>query len=232
VMIKHRFRCSTPGCTNWANLEMDHVHPYGKDGPTDYSNCEPKCTPCHKIKTEQGTKWLTLSVKKAPRNTAINQIELSTDTDWRQDNLHLLKQNYRNAPFYGELILEIERLYARPFHMLRDFNMASIEMLVDMLDVRIPWVWSSSLDPVGTKNELMVNLLEKVSATHYLSGMGARDYFQPEHFAQAGIEVIWQDFIHPVYAQQFGEFVPYLSALDVLFNHGLTASREILRRCG
>ena len=185
-----------------------------------------------KIKTAQGEKWLTVSVKKAPRDTAINQIELSADTDWRQGNLHLLKQNYRNAPFYGELMPEIERLYAQPVHLLRDFNISSIEMLMDMLAVRIPWVWSSSLDPVGAKNELLVNLLGKVSATHYLSGTGARDYFQPEFFVRAGIEVIWQDFTHPVYEQQFGGFVPYLSALDVLFNHGITASREILRRGG
>lgn len=185
-----------------------------------------------KIKTDQGEKWLTISVKKAPRDTAINQIELSTDISWRQDNLHLLEQNYRKAPCYRELIPEIERLYSQSFLLLRDFNMASIEMLMDMLDVRIPWVLSSSLDPVGAKNELLVDLLKKVSATHYLSGVGARDYFEPEPFAQAGVEVIWQDFTHPVYAQQFGDFVPYLSALDVLFNHGVTASREILRRAG
>lgn len=185
-----------------------------------------------KIKTEQGAKWLTLSVKKAPRDTAINQIKLSDDTGWRQDNLRLLEQNYRKAPCYGEVMPEIEHLYAQPFHMLCDFNMASIEMLMDMLDVRVPWVWSSNLDPVGTKNELLVNLLQKVSATNYLSGVGARDYFQPEPFAKAGIELIWQNFTHPVYAQQFGEFVPYLSAVDVLFNHGITVSREILRSCG
>jgi len=185
-----------------------------------------------KIKTAQGEKWLTVSVKKAPRDTAINQIELSTDTGWRQDNLRLLEHNYRKAPFYVELMPEIERLYARPFLLLRDFNMASIEMLMEMLDVCIPWVWSSSLDPAGAKNELLVDLLQKVSATHYLSGVGARNYFRPEPFAQAGIEVVWQDFTHPVYAQQFGEFVPYLSALDVLFNHGIKASRDILRRGG
>jgi len=125
---------------------------------------------------------------------------------------------------------EIERLYAHPFLMLSDFNKASIEMLMVMLDVRVPWVWSSSLNPVGAKNELLIDLLQKVSATHYLAGVGARDYFEPESFAQAGVEVIWQDFKHPVYEQQFGDFVPYLSALDVLFNHGITASREILRR--
>lgn len=185
-----------------------------------------------KIKTEQGERWLTISVKKAPRDTPISRIELSTETNWRQDNLRLLEQNYRKAPFYGEVMPQIERLYAQPFGMLRDFNMASIEVLMDMLDVRIPWVWSSTLAPAGAKNELLVDLLQKVSATHYLSGVGARDYFQAEPFANAGIEVIWQDFAHPVYAQQFGEFVPYLSALDVLFNHGINASREILRRAG
>jgi hypothetical protein len=185
-----------------------------------------------KIKTAQGEKWLTISVKKAPRDTAINQIELATAVDWRKDNLRLLEQNYRKAPFYNEVMPEIETFYAQPFHLLRDINMGSIEMLMDMLDVRIPWVWSSNLDPAGAKNELLVDLLQKASATHYLSGVGARYYFQPEPFAQAGIEVVWQDFTHPVYAQQFGDFVPYLSALDVLFNHGIAASREILRRGG
>lgn len=185
-----------------------------------------------KIKTAQGEKWLTVSVKKAPRDTAINRIELSTETDWRQDNLRLLEQNYRKAPYYGELMPQIEKLYAQPLHLLHDFNMASIEILMNLLDVRIPWVWSSSLDPAGAKNELLVDLLQKVSATHYLSGVGARDYFYPAPFEAAGIEVVWQNFTHPVYAQQFGEFVPYLSALDVLFNHGITASREMLRKAG
>ncbi len=185
-----------------------------------------------KIKTAQGEKWLTLSTKKAPHNTAINQIELSTDTNWRQDNLRLLEHNYRKASCYKELMPEIEHLYSQPYQVLRDFNMASIETLMDMLGVRIPWVWSSSLDPSETKNEMLVGLLKKISASHYLSGVGARNYFRSEPFAKASIEVIWQNFTHPVYAQQFGEFVPYLSALDVLFNHGITASREILRRCG
>lgn len=184
-----------------------------------------------KIKTAQGEKWLTVSVKKAPRDTAINQIELSADTNWRQDNLRLLEHNYRKAPCCKELMPEIERLYAMPFQMLRDFNMASIDMLMDMLDVRIPWVWSSTLDPVGTKNELLVDLLQKVSATHYLSGLGARDYFQPEPFARAGIEVIWQDFKHPVYPQLYGDFIPYLSSIDLLFNCGIEKSRKILRSC-
>lgn len=182
-----------------------------------------------KIKTAQGEKWLTVSVKKAPHGTSINRIQLSSDVDWRKDNLHLLEQNYRAASWYSEVIPHIQSLYQQPFDMLRDFNIASIEMLMELLEVRIPWIWSSELDPVGSKNEMLVDLLQKVGATHYLSGTGARVYMQPEKFEEAGVKVIWQDFIHPVYTQQYGEFVPYLSALDLLFNHGVAGSRKLVR---
>ncbi|MFN2499498.1 MAG: WbqC family protein, partial [Pyrinomonadaceae bacterium] len=39
-------------------------------------------------------------------------------------------------------------------------------------------------------------------------------------FARHGIEVEWQNYRHPVYPQQHGEFVPYLSMLDLLLNCG------------
>jgi hypothetical protein len=53
LMIEHRFRCSTPGCDNWARLEIDHKHPRGKGGETTKANLDPLCTPCHREKSEQ-----------------------------------------------------------------------------------------------------------------------------------------------------------------------------------
>jgi hypothetical protein len=182
-----------------------------------------------KIKTPAGEKWITLSVSKAPLGTPINQIELSTSVDWATANLNLLKQNYRRATFFDEVFPLMVQLYEAPPRLMADFNLRSIELLMDLLDVRLPWVYSSSLQPEGSSNELLIDLLGKVGATHYLSGNGARDYMQPEKFTQAGIQVVWQQFTHPVYPQQFGAFLPYLSSLDLLFNCGITASRQILR---
>ena len=53
LMIEHRFRCTTPGCDNWARLEIDHKHPHGKGGETSKANLDPLCTPCHREKSEQ-----------------------------------------------------------------------------------------------------------------------------------------------------------------------------------
>lgn len=181
-----------------------------------------------KIKTADGAKWLTVSVKKADRNAAINTIELS-DTDWRQKNINLLMQNYRNSPYFLEIIGKIKNLYSRPFSRLLDLNMASITLLMELFDIRIPLIYSSELNPSGSKNELLVDLLQKVGATHYLSGIGARDYIDADFFLRSEIQLIWQEFNHPTYAQQFGNFLPYLSALDLLFNCGIDASRKILR---
>jgi hypothetical protein len=53
LLVKHRFRCATPGCTNWARLEFDHKHPVGKGGETSYVNGQPLCDTCHDEKTRQ-----------------------------------------------------------------------------------------------------------------------------------------------------------------------------------
>lgn len=183
-----------------------------------------------KIKTPRGAQWLTLSVRKAPFGAPINSIEFA-DGDWAQGNLNLLRENYRSAPHFSEIFPAIEDLYSHRGSSMAEFTLASIGMLSRFFNVALPQVKSSELEPVGAKNDLLVDLLRKVGATHYLSGTGAKAYFDPAPFAAAGIEVVWQDFKHPVYPQLHGEFVPFLSSVDVLFNCGAARAREILRSC-
>ncbi len=181
-----------------------------------------------RIKTAYGERWLTVSVKKAPRDTAINKIELSGG-DWREQNLNLIRENYRNAPYFSELYPRIEALYASPVTLLWEFNMNSIKLLLEWFAIDLPIIFASTLQPEGHKNELLVDLLKKAGADRYLSGTGAKDYFVPEPFLNAAIEVEWQEFQHPAYPQQFGDFIPYLSSIDLLFNCGAEHARQLLR---
>ena len=79
---------------------------------------------------------------------------------------------------------------------------------------------------------MIVDIMNKLGARAYLSGTGAADYYDPAVYERAGIRVIWQEFVHPVYPQQFGAFIPYLSSIDLLFNCGIEQSRKILRNPG
>ncbi len=182
-----------------------------------------------KIKTEKGEQWITVCVKKAPRETAIKDIFLLDEEKWRKSNLGLLHQNYRKADYYHEIMPYIEGLYSLKCEKFWEFSFASIKMLIDLFGIDIDILFSSDLDPQGKNNDMIVDIMNKVNAHTYLSGVGAADYYDEKVYEKAGIEVIWQDFKHPVYQQQFGEFIPYLSSIDLLFNCGIEKSRKILR---
>ena len=130
-----------------------------------------------------------------------------------------------------EIMPYIDDLYSYECSRLVDFNLKSSEKLMELFDIRIDTVLASDLEPCGKSNDMLVDILKKVGADRYLSGVGARAYFDPTPFVAAGIEVMWQDFQHPVYPQIHGEFIPYLSSIDLLFNCGIEKSRKILRNC-
>jgi hypothetical protein len=183
-----------------------------------------------KIKTPQGDKWFTLGLQKSPQDEKINNILLNHE-NWKQEHLNLLIQNYKKAPYYNQIFPYIELLYSNKFDKMIDFNMLSITMLMKLFNISIEMEYSSKYNLQTKSNELLADLLKKVKATNYLSGIGAKDYFDSKPFDNANIEVIWQDFKHPVYPQLHGEFIPYLSSIDLLFNCGIDKSREILRSC-
>jgi len=182
-----------------------------------------------RIKTPAGEKWITVAVQKANKDARINEILLSGTVDWRTNNLNLLRENYRKAAYFSEIYPHVEALYGSGGDTLMEFNLASVDMLLELLGMKIERTMASTLRPEGKSNDLLVDILKKCSATHYLSGQGARAYYDPQPFGAAGIEVIWQDFNHPVYPQLHGVFIPYLSSIDLLFNCGIQKSREVLR---
>ena len=74
----------------------------------------------------------------------------------------------------------------------------------------------SAVDPT----ERLITLCRAVGADTYLAGRDGARYMDREAFARAGITVQFQDYKHPQYAQLHGEFVPFLSGLDLLLTHG------------
>ena len=181
-----------------------------------------------KIKTPQGDSWISLGVVKSSQQTSINNIILSNN-DWKKKHLNIIKQNYKTSKYFDEIFPYIKELYSNNFEKMIDFNLKSISILMELFDIKINMEFSSKYNLNTRANELLVDILNEVDATHYLSGIGAKDYFKSEVFDKANIEVIWQNFKHPIYPQPYGEFIPYLSSIDMLFNCGVEESRKILR---
>ena len=57
-----------------------------------------------------------------------------------------------------------------------------------------------------------------MGATDYLTGLGAMNYIDYDLFEAAGVRIHYMDYDLTAYSQLHGDFNPFVSAIDLLFN--------------
>ena len=166
--------------------------------------------------------WLSVPSIREGLDSNIKDIRLKNFPDWRKKHWLTIHQAYHKAPFFAEYSAEIENIYQQEWNSLCRLNIAIIEMLTHKFELNTPhFISSSELAEVeGKKTDRVLSVLEKVGADEYISTEGTKVYLETEKFKEKGIKLYWYNFKHPVYPQMSEEFVPYLSAIDLLFNTG------------
>lgn len=187
----------------------------------------------NKIRTKEGAIWLTVPViSKGRGRQIISEVLIDNGFEWERKHLMSLKTSYGHARFFGLHIPFFEKSYGRRWEKLSDLNFHIIEYILKELAVSKKIHFESDLGVSSTKTDRIIDICRKLGADTYLSGAGGREYLEGDKFRESGIRLIYQDFEHPVYAQQFmkdkDDFIPYLSIVDLLFNEG-PRSREILK---
>lgn len=193
------------------------------------SNSKTKFANRNKIRTSQGWTWLTVPLMSKGRHGSLflNNVEPSNEQPWRAKHYQSLRNCYSRSPFFCEHQIFFENLYAKEWPRLIDLISASTSYLLDALSMRCESVKSSDIKVSGVGSDLILDLCRHVGATTYISGPFGRNYLSANRFAQFGIQVVYHDYNHPSYSQVFPGFEPYMSVVDLLFNHG-PKSQDIL----
>ena len=75
----------------------------------------------NKIKTPQGSAWLTIPLKmKGHTNRAIKDVLIDNSQQWKKKHLKNIFFNYKKATFFDELYPKIEELYKQDFDLFSD----------------------------------------------------------------------------------------------------------------
>jgi len=184
----------------------------------------------NKIRTKDGWVWLTVPVRTKGRfgDLSINTLEIDNTIDWRKKHWLTIKQNYFKAPYFYLYSDYFEDIYRREWKMLNSLCREINNYILASLGIDTKIIYSSDLHPQDKKNALILELCRITGASVYYSGILGKDYLREEFFRAQNISVRYQNF-HPQPYPQFhgGEFVPYMSVLDLMFNCG-EKSREIL----
>src|SRR5437016_5675856 len=111
----------------------------------------------NRIKTAQGTRWLTIPVQTkgcVVEGTPINQIRIAPEGRWAAKHWLTLKQSYARTPCFASYAEELERCYLRPSDLLADFTIDLTVALARLLGIQqTRFVRSSALDATGTKTD-------------------------------------------------------------------------------
>lgn len=178
----------------------------------------------NRIKTPQGIQWLTVPVlTKGKDKPLLKDVLINNDSHWAKDHLKSIKQNYSKAPFFKDCIHTFDELYAKEWKYLIDIDMAFILALKDKLGIATKIMFSSDMEKSGDRIQRLIDICLEAGATEFIEGAAGKSYLAGEgeqRFKESGINIVYQDYKHPVYNQLYGDFVPYLSVIDLLFNEG------------
>lgn len=189
----------------------------------------------NRIKTPRGPEWLTVPVRSAGRLAVpIGEIVPCHDTPWARTHLRTIETNYRRAPHYAEVmdsllrpVLEAPR-EAAVWASLASLNTELIRRICAGLGIDTPLVKASTIGVPSRGTRRLVDLVQSVGGTAYLSGRGGDRYQDAHAFAGAGIELLYNDFDPPRYPQLWGAFEPNLSIIDYLMCCGPSAARDFV----
>jgi len=179
----------------------------------------------NRIKTAQGTNWLTVPVLSAgvvSGNVPINRVRINWARPWNERHLATLRQTYAKAPYFSRYEPLLTEFYQSKVELLADFTIETTIALARELGITATrFVRSSELEDIsGTKTDRLLSILRGLGATHYISGPSAGEYLDDEKLAAAGITLEYMTYDYPPYPQLYPPYDGQVSILDLLFMTG------------
>lgn len=177
----------------------------------------------NQIKTQSGSKWLTVPViSKGKREQLISEVKIDYSSNKFPDShINIIQQNYKKSKFFSSHSQALFNILRKKHKNLSSLSIDLILLIRELLDIKTTIKYSSDFVTEGSKDELLVELCEHVEATEYISPPGSKVYLDnSDLFFKKNISVKYFNYIHPEYKQINGDFLSYMSVIDLLFNCG------------
>ncbi len=178
----------------------------------------------NRIKTPDGTKWIIVPVIGGIHQL-IHETRIDYSRDWRKKHTNTIHANYAVSPFYESYKDKLFDIYGKKFETISELNIYAIKMISRLLGIEVKFVNSTDLRTEGIKDDKVIDICNQIGADVYLSGPAAKSYIDVNKFKKAGISLVYKDYGgYLEYPQLWGEYDPYVSVIDLLFNCGENAT--------
>lgn len=182
----------------------------------------------NKIKTPQGSSLLTVPVlSKGHLEKKLHEMEINNALDWRKDHFKSLYVNYKKAPFFSTYAEFLEDTYKKDWQYFGDLTEYMLKWFLEQLGINVIFLKASEQEFYGKGSLLVLDMCKKLGADIYIFGALGKEYAEVQEFENKKVHPYFQEYAHPRYPQLWGEFLPFMSIVDLLMNCG-PQSRDVL----
>jgi hypothetical protein len=169
------------------------------------------------VKGPKGQIWITVPLLGKGSGTQIRHL-VTADENTEARHKATLYNSLGLAPFWQDALRLFEDVWASQSE-LPDILINSAEFLLAGMGVKLPPVIKASdLRVSGAGSQRICDLVKEVGGTTYITGHGAKHYLDHMAFEKEGISVLYMDYASKPWPQQYGDFTPYVTALDLIAN--------------
>ena len=181
------------------------------------------------VKTSGGRKWLTVPLRRLERGQRICDVGIDNRRDWQSSQRDFLRQAFADAPYRDDMLGVVDQVFSKSYESLADVSRASMVSLMEYfeLEKELVIIDSETLAVEGDSTQRLVDICLALKGQHYITGHGARNYLEHERFEEKGISVSYLDYRFSPYPQSFGDFTPYVTALDLVAHCGRLGAEYI-----
>jgi len=156
----------------------------------------------------------------------LGDVRICHDSYLLTKHLKSLKQAYANAPYLSEHLPFLDYIFSPRIERLIEFNLAILRHLMLHLGIETE-LWRLSELNISAKGErLLVEVCRYFAASAYLAPGAAAKHLDARLFEKESVELVFHKAKPCIYPQLWGDFIPDLSAFDLVFNCG-PKSRDI-----
>lgn len=172
------------------------------------------------LKPREGWQYIRIPLRKFSRNTAIKDVIINRNEDYKKRILAQLEHYKKKAPFYDIVIDLMSEILSLKTTSIVDLNINALKILCEYIDLPFYFSifsnFSDRIPNINNPDDWALEIAKLLNASTYYNPPRGIDFFNRDKFKEAGIELGFLEIMLDKYDQRRENFKPALSIVDVM----------------
>lgn len=186
----------------------------------------------NKVLINNKAKYFTIPCINASQNRLINDVKHGLNDKTKGKLLNKIKFSYNKAPQFDEVYPIIERVLNNDSSYISDIAIASIKECSNYLEINCEFGKSSQIHhkPNLSAADRLIDITKGESFSNYVNPIGGKDLYTKDYFRTQGVDLFFLKTQSIQYEQYEGEFVPWLSIIDIMMFNTIEEVKRMLEK--